>query len=229
MDDLQQHILHTQRHAEGIDDIVWGPDDLPHTVFPPGIVWTSEEKHLFFHALTRHSRFRPDLIASCIQTKSAVDVSAYLDVLEAARRAELSGSSGALDADLESESLVVEPSLEAHESLIAFEEKQSSNIIRTLKRKEAEVGWAGAKRAAQDIDELEDGPTSTPKKRRQGSFNGGQLSWKLSIAAHKAISAKYYPVEDEKNKQRGAESVRLLREQKVRAFVRSFSAVAVGC
>ncbi|KAG8858919.1 hypothetical protein FRB96_004739 [Tulasnella sp. 330] len=222
VDDLQQHILHIQRHANGIDEALWGPDDLPHTIFPPGIVWTPEEKGLFFHALTRHSRFRPDLIASCIQTKSAVDVSLYLDALEAARGDEMSSREAY---ELEADSLVFEASVEAHGSLIAFEEKQSSKIINIVKRKESEVWQASAKRAAQNIDELDDGLGL--KEQRRTSFGDHRLSWKLLIAAHKVVSAKYYPPDQAKNKQRGAESIRLLRERKLQGQVRLLRAAGL--
>ncbi|KAI9454772.1 hypothetical protein BJY52DRAFT_1104534, partial [Lactarius psammicola] len=43
--------------------------------------WTAAEKALFFRALSTHSRFRPDLIASCIGTKSILDVVVYLALL----------------------------------------------------------------------------------------------------------------------------------------------------
>ena len=50
--------------------------------FPPSSHWTSHEKDLFFHGLTVYSRFRPDLIAESIKTKTAFDVRLYLDILQ---------------------------------------------------------------------------------------------------------------------------------------------------
>ncbi|KAL1705275.1 hypothetical protein EV121DRAFT_290563 [Schizophyllum commune] len=46
--------------------------------------WTATERDAFFHGLAIYSRLRPDLIASCISTKTVSDVCAYLEALEEA-------------------------------------------------------------------------------------------------------------------------------------------------
>ncbi|KAA1472345.1 hypothetical protein DENSPDRAFT_838583 [Dentipellis sp. KUC8613] len=53
------------------------------TLHAPTAHWTPAEKSAFFAALPRYSRQRPDLIATHIGTKSAVDVLVYLDALQA--------------------------------------------------------------------------------------------------------------------------------------------------
>ncbi|ODO06880.1 hypothetical protein I350_04240 [Cryptococcus amylolentus CBS 6273] len=53
------------------------PSDIP----PSNAVWTSSEKDAFFAALSRHSRYRPDLIASEVG-KSEIEVVWYLEFLE---------------------------------------------------------------------------------------------------------------------------------------------------
>ncbi|KAL1673409.1 hypothetical protein EV122DRAFT_255196 [Schizophyllum commune] len=47
-------------------------------------IWTASEQDAFFHGLAIYSRLRPDLIASCIPTKTVPDVCAYLEALEEA-------------------------------------------------------------------------------------------------------------------------------------------------
>ncbi|KAL1759442.1 hypothetical protein FB107DRAFT_271011 [Schizophyllum commune] len=46
--------------------------------------WTASEQDAFFHGLAVYSRLRPNLIASCIPTKTVPDVCAYLEALEEA-------------------------------------------------------------------------------------------------------------------------------------------------
>ena len=52
--------------------------------FPPSSYWSSHEKDRFFHGLAVYSRFRPDLIAESIKTKTIFDVCLYLDILQTA-------------------------------------------------------------------------------------------------------------------------------------------------
>ncbi|EMD40162.1 hypothetical protein CERSUDRAFT_71943 [Gelatoporia subvermispora B] len=74
------HLSNTRAHLAGRDGLV----ALPASLFPLNTYWTSAEKDIFFHALTVHSRLRPDLIADEIKTKSVADVCVYLDLLEEA-------------------------------------------------------------------------------------------------------------------------------------------------
>ncbi|KAG9004809.1 hypothetical protein FRB94_002058 [Tulasnella sp. JGI-2019a] len=210
VDELQQHIAHIQRHASGSDEGVWGPDDLPHTVFPPGTVWTPHEKRLFFHALTRYSRFKPDLIASHIHTKSEVDVSVYLDTLETARWSSTTPTTS---------DLVFEPALEAHESLISFEEKESSKLNRMANRYEAGLRGTKILKRMADAD-LESSP-SPKKQRTTDDGRPSVLSRDIMVAAHRAMTAKYFPARETQNKNRGSDSILLARERKLQADMKA--------
>jgi len=76
---LAAHIYVTQHHLTGAPE----PPEPPYapSFHPPTGYWTAAEKALFFRALSVHSRFRPDLIAASIGTKSTVDVAVYLALL----------------------------------------------------------------------------------------------------------------------------------------------------
>jgi len=76
---LLDNISATQDHLAGDDGT-----PLSHSLLPPNAAWTPREKNAFFHALSIHSRFRPDLISYEIQTKSVPDVCNYLSVLQLA-------------------------------------------------------------------------------------------------------------------------------------------------
>ena len=76
---LLDHISATQDHLDGNDGTPFSPSFLP-----PNALWTAQEKDSFFHALSAHSRLRPDLISHEIKTKSVQDVCNYLSVLHAA-------------------------------------------------------------------------------------------------------------------------------------------------
>ncbi|KIK97624.1 hypothetical protein PAXRUDRAFT_204426 [Paxillus rubicundulus Ve08.2h10] len=49
---------------------------------PPLSYWTSTEQTAFFRALSVYSRWRPDLVAACVPTKSVWEVGLYLEALE---------------------------------------------------------------------------------------------------------------------------------------------------
>lgn len=76
---LLDHIGTAQDHLDGNDGTPLSPSFLS-----PNAVWTAREKGAFFHALSVHSRLRPDLISHDIKTKSVQDVCHYLSVLHAA-------------------------------------------------------------------------------------------------------------------------------------------------
>lgn len=118
IDDLQAHIRHTQDHSQGVDEGLWGPDELPYSNLPPNVVWTPEEKRLFFRALSRFSRLRPDLIAENIGSKSSLDVSLYIAALEKATR----GQGTLRKRDFAAAFLV-------DDKLVRVEEEQSATLI----------------------------------------------------------------------------------------------------
>ncbi|WWD20987.1 hypothetical protein CI109_105468 [Kwoniella shandongensis] len=84
---LDSHIDSSRRHIQGQPGR--GNHHTPVGQFlsyasyvpPTDAVWTSEEKTLFFAALSRYSRHRVDLIARDVGTKTQVEVEWYLDLL----------------------------------------------------------------------------------------------------------------------------------------------------
>lgn len=73
---FRRHLAQVQAHLAGTESVALLPSFLPPTGY-----WTAEEKDVFFHALSIHSRFRPDLIAACIKTKTTLDVCTYINTL----------------------------------------------------------------------------------------------------------------------------------------------------
>ena len=73
------NIKAAQDHLAGNDETPLSP-----SFYPPSTVWTPGEKDAFFHALSVHSRFRPDLISHEVKTKSVPEVCNYLSVLQIA-------------------------------------------------------------------------------------------------------------------------------------------------
>jgi hypothetical protein len=90
--------------------------------FPPSSYWSSDEKDLFFHGLAVYSRFRPDLIAESIKTKTILDVCLYLDILQTASSPMHSG----IHRSLRSSS---EPAMEVSSTWIQNEEQLAAALI----------------------------------------------------------------------------------------------------
>ena len=94
-------------------------DEQPlHSFSSPSSYWSPEEKDLFFHGLAVYSRFRPDLIAESIKTKTTFDVCVYLDHLHNAIPSEINGS---LTSSLE-------PAMEVSSAWIQNEEKFAAEL-----------------------------------------------------------------------------------------------------
>lgn len=89
--------------------------------FPPSSYWSSDEKDLFFHGLAVYSRFRPDLIAESIKTKTIFDVCLYLDILQTASSSISSDIRGSLTSSLE-------PAMEVSSAWIQNEEKFAAEL-----------------------------------------------------------------------------------------------------
>ncbi|KAF9566755.1 hypothetical protein CPC08DRAFT_703723 [Agrocybe pediades] len=77
--DLQAHQDCFRAHLDGKLET---PYPLLPSFLPPASYWTSSEKDLFFHGLSIYSRFRPDMIAGHIKSKSTLDVCLFLDALQ---------------------------------------------------------------------------------------------------------------------------------------------------
>ncbi|KAF9460706.1 hypothetical protein BDZ94DRAFT_1265331 [Collybia nuda] len=113
--EFRQHLAQFRSHLTGSD----GKRLLP-SYIPPTGYWTSLEKDAFFHGLSIYSRFRPDLIASCICTKSVVDVCAYIDALEEG----ISRSTMR-----HTERTAIEGSMEVSDAWVQWEEKRSADLV----------------------------------------------------------------------------------------------------
>ncbi|OCF30576.1 hypothetical protein I316_07777 [Kwoniella heveanensis BCC8398] len=80
---LDTHIRASRDHVLGETYGVRYQSSYRDTVVPPSnAIWTPEEKSLFFASLRRHSRFRADVIAGEVGTKTEIEVEWYLDLLE---------------------------------------------------------------------------------------------------------------------------------------------------
>lgn len=84
---VSRYLAHLHAHNTEVRSYLLGhPQIKEHhlapSFFAPNAFWTVKEKDQFFHALSVHSRLRPDLIAEEIGTKTLADVCAYIDMLE---------------------------------------------------------------------------------------------------------------------------------------------------
>ncbi|KAG8918963.1 hypothetical protein FRC00_011902, partial [Tulasnella sp. 408] len=161
VNDLREHVQHTLNHSLGLDSDLWGPSSLPYTVLPPATIWSPEEKHQFFHALSRHSRLRPDLIAQDIGGgKSVVEVCVYLDALERAVKS--------LPED--SQPLPFQAAIEVPARIVRFEDKQS-RLLRKLETSENlsvdsdEEEGSRSSSTSEDEGSTVEGPS--PRKKRR--------------------------------------------------------------
>lgn len=115
---LLDHSNATQHYLNGSDGTPLFPSFLP-----PSAVWSAREKDAFFHALSIHSRLRPDLISREIKTKSVQDVCSYLSVLHtAASRQETT-----LPYLQRRQNLPI--AIEASSEWIAMEEEKAADLI----------------------------------------------------------------------------------------------------
>lgn len=120
---LSEHLDQVRAHLAGQD----GPTPSP-SFNAPRAFWTSTEKNLFFHALSVHSRARPDLIAHEIKTKTTTDVCIYLNLLEDATR-----NVGALRSEDR------DAAIEVSDNWIATEEKYARALMRAEPAAEEEA------------------------------------------------------------------------------------------
>lgn len=123
---LRQHAQKTRLHLQGLDP---SSPLQPFYTESPASYWTSVEKSAFFHALSVHSRLRPDLIAECVKTKNVVDICAYIDMLEDGARTEGSGVNRN----------EMEAAMEVSDKWIELEEEKATAIIGQETKWEAEA------------------------------------------------------------------------------------------
>lgn len=77
---LSEHCNETKSHLFGVPE--YEDEEPGPSYFAPNTCWTAQEKNMFFHALSVHSRLRPDVIAEEIGTKSLAEVCTYITMLE---------------------------------------------------------------------------------------------------------------------------------------------------
>ncbi|WWC91409.1 uncharacterized protein L201_006353 [Kwoniella dendrophila CBS 6074] len=85
---LDKHITESKKQILGQGTILVpnkrNPND---TIVPPSnSIWTPEEKESFFALLSRHSRYRVDLISEELKSKTPEEIEWYLDLLELGSR-----------------------------------------------------------------------------------------------------------------------------------------------
>ncbi|EIN03571.1 hypothetical protein PUNSTDRAFT_147005 [Punctularia strigosozonata HHB-11173 SS5] len=156
----REHLASTNSHLAGDDG-----DPLPPSFVPPAGFWTSSEKSKFFHGLCVHSRLRPDLIAASIETKSVLDVCAYIDSLEAVIRSNASDDSDGED-EIPIGLEAFEPAFEVSEEWIALEESAAEGLI------VAEPSWAVSSRDHARNEELRERRNSMRQRRSVGPQKG---------------------------------------------------------
>ncbi|KAG5643165.1 hypothetical protein DXG03_001495 [Asterophora parasitica] len=136
---FREHLADVRAHLAGLDR-----NHLQPSYIPPTGYWTPSEKSTFFHSLGVYSRFRPDLVAACIGTKTVVDVCAYIDALDGALSRDRhllpprSGLEGAMEVSAawtrREEQMVeglssLEPEWEAQTMLLQREEEVSAKRV----------------------------------------------------------------------------------------------------
>ncbi|KAI5889557.1 uncharacterized protein SCHCODRAFT_02586122, partial [Schizophyllum commune H4-8] len=151
-------------------------DEAPDLYFPLDVAeehaededtWTASEQDAFFHGLAVYSRLRPDLIASCIPTKTVPDVCAYLGALEEA--ASYHPLPDALD-----RRRTAPLAMGMSESWLEWEETQATRLVA------AEPDWEAYASDAQRQDTLATYPSDTSDPAREAL----QAHWKSEDALH---------------------------------------------
>ena len=111
LSDYRAHLVDTEDHLTGIptfqndEDDDDEDEDITSEADASSVHWSYEEKARLFHALAVHSRWRLDLVAACVHTKSIVDVSLYVERLRDAAAALEAGTwKPEVDSEIETES-----------------------------------------------------------------------------------------------------------------------------
>ncbi|KAF8435173.1 hypothetical protein L210DRAFT_885292, partial [Boletus edulis BED1] len=173
--------------------------------------WSPDERDAFFRAISVHSRWRPDLIAACVPTKSEWDVWMYLEALEegTAMMAIQQGDGdrnmdmddGLVDerrdvemqvdpdsrahsgSDEDADADLGEPALEVSQAWIDAEEHMASWIIDEEHRASVEGDTAAE---TGDMDDK-------PRKRRRGRRRGSKKERAHSLSQGRGVSNKGSP------------------------------------
>jgi hypothetical protein len=148
---FQRHLDQLRQHLDGVL-----PHDSLESSFVGGVYWEASEKNAFFHALSVHSRLRPDLISACIGTKNQAEVLEYMAILERG-----------LQNHSEKDTIQHKNSPLAHEVSDAWIDWEKENAERLQVNEEIWAtninnGIAGV--SGQDLDDLDDVPTPADDK-----------------------------------------------------------------
>jgi hypothetical protein len=144
--------------------------NLDSSLIPPtGCHWSPEEKNVFFHALSIHSRLRPDLIAEMLPTKTVVDVCMYIDLLEESLGSQLPFSIRhelpiAYDASEE----WIEKENELAEELVEAEARWEEERLRKLRKSRADAAMRIVKVNAGGKDAGKETTMKAQKQARVG-------------------------------------------------------------
>ncbi|KAI4526442.1 hypothetical protein K525DRAFT_189179 [Schizophyllum commune Loenen D] len=151
-------------------------DEAPDLFFPLDVAeepvedehtWTATERDALFHGLAIYSRLRPDLIASCIPTKTVPDVCAYLEALEEA--ASYHSLPDALD-----QRRIAPLAMGVSESWLEWEETQATRLAA------AEPDWEACALNAQRQDTLATSSSDTSDPARDTLL----AQWKAEDVLH---------------------------------------------
>ncbi|KIR99459.1 hypothetical protein L804_03089 [Cryptococcus deuterogattii 2001/935-1] len=108
---------------------------------PTNNTWSSYDKQLFFAALSRHSRHRPDLIASDVG-KSEAEIQWYLDLLETSRETHESKDRAANKRGLKRNEYwregVAPAAREVSDEWVSKEEQLATEVIAIIEQRERE-------------------------------------------------------------------------------------------
>ncbi|EJD01151.1 uncharacterized protein FOMMEDRAFT_147764 [Fomitiporia mediterranea MF3/22] len=146
---FESHVAHITLHLDGADNEHDGPSHPSY--FPPCGFWSPVDKDKFFHALSVHSRLRPDLIAAEVPGKTVADVCVYLDMLAEASAKEPKKWSRS----------TFMSAVEVSDDWIEFEEKQASAMA------DLEPIWEAQHREARRSAVLDDKRRSLRKPKSE--------------------------------------------------------------
>jgi len=91
--------------------------------------WTPAEQNAFFRALAVYSRWRPDLIAAAIPTRTTWQIEQYLAALEDGASRIQDGDESLSDSDQHDSDSDIEPAYQVSEAWVAVEEALASHVI----------------------------------------------------------------------------------------------------
>lgn len=187
---FRQHLADTSSDLQGVSDAS-GSGKLDPSYLPPTGYWTPEQKNQFFHALSIHSRWRPDLIAQELQMqngggdggKSVVDVCAYIDLLDKAAVAQRETDQWQNGEGEEKQRAQALAAMEVSHKWVAFEEEQASLIA------QQEPSWDRDALEEKHLAELQAaGTTLEIRESKEANWSKEEILQTLDIDALRKIN-----------------------------------------